>query len=77
MMEQASAWHCCMVPQVATLATWWEFHIPAQNAASKDQKPQVTTARGSENHKHKIRTTKNTIEPSLEGETSNSEHLGG
>ena len=68
-MEQASAWHRCMVPQVATLATWWEFHIPAQSAASKNQRPQVATARGSENYKHKMRTAKNQDRTTLGGKT--------
>ena len=51
------------------LRPWWEFHIPVESAASESQKPQVTTARGSENHKHKIRTTKNRDRTTLEGTT--------
>ena len=49
-MEQASAWHCCMVPWVVTLATLMgrDIHIPVQNAASKIQKPQTQISFGPE-----------------------------
>ena len=53
-MEQASARHCCMVPQVATLATQVGLsHSATQMLQAKNPKPQVT-ASGSENHKHTI-----------------------
>ena len=45
-MDQASAWHCCMVPMVATLATLvGSSYSDTKNVANKNQKPQVTTAR--------------------------------
>ena len=52
-MEQASAWRCCMVPQVATLATLVGISHSSAKRCKRNQKPQVTTARGSENHKKK------------------------
>ena len=71
MMEQASAWHCCVVLWVAKLATWWEFHIQVQNAASTNQKPH------GENQKQIIRTKKTTGKPLWKVKRSISEHSGG
>ena len=64
-MEQASAWHCCMVPQVATLAT-----LVGSNFAFQCKTLQAET----ENHRSRrqgeakttnrlFRTTKTTIKP--------------
>ena len=49
-MEQASAWHCCMVLSVATIATL--LGISHSSAKRCKQKPKTTS--GSENHKHTI-----------------------
>ena len=75
-MEQAPALHCCMVPQVATLATL--VGIAHSSANRGKQKPQVTTARRSENHKQTLSDHKKpTIKPLWKVKRSISFHFGG
>ena len=46
-MEQACAWHCCTVPQVATLGDpGGNFTVRHTNAASKKQKPTSHDGKG-------------------------------
>ena len=69
-MEQASAWHCCIVSSGCHLRPWWEFRIPVQNAASK--KPETTGHDGNEKRKptnRQFRTTKNHDQTTVEGKT--------
>ena len=69
-MEQASVWHSCMVPRVATLATWWEAHIPPHTRCK--QKPKTTghDGKGKRKPQTQILDHKRTmVKPTLEGKT--------
>ena len=76
-MEQASAWHTvAWFLRLPHLRPWREFHIPVQNAASKNQK--TTGHDGSENpQKDKFGPQKTTGKPLWKVERSISVHFGG
>ena len=52
------------------LRPWWEFHFPSHKRCKQKPKThQVTTASGSENHKHTISDHKNHGQTTMEGKT--------
>ena len=77
-MEQASAWHCCMVPWVATLVTLLE--IEHSSAKHCKQKPKTTGLDGKGMRKPQtdnLGPQKTMVKPLWKVKRSISVHFGG